>query len=140
MYILKNKCDINETAFTMSLLLCLPVWSHAYRRWCERTQPRQVKTPAPPRSCDEEPSRKWPRGGSWCSSGRCPGKRLFCEGHAHFIRTVQYQYVQFKYSVFCTYAAIAHVQFKDSSNSLLWTTKGKHIPMLYWNMENTPRF
>jgi len=71
MYIVKNK-------WTMSL----PVWSRAYRRWCERTQPRQVKTPAPPLSCDGEPSQKWPRGGSWCSSERCPGKRLFCEGYA----------------------------------------------------------
>lgn len=73
MYII-NKFDINENP----LLLCSPVWSHAYCRWYERRQPRQVKTPAPPRSCDEEPIRIWPRGGSWCSSEHCPGKRLFC--------------------------------------------------------------
>lgn len=84
---LLNKCnlyliklfDIHETPFTISLLLCLPVGSHAYCRWYEKTQPLQVKTPASLRSCDGEPSQKWPRAGSWCSSGHGPGKRLVCK-------------------------------------------------------------
>ncbi len=61
------------------LLLGLPVGSHACCRWYEKTQPLQVKTPASPRSRDGEPSQKWPRAGSWCSSGHGPGKRLVCK-------------------------------------------------------------
>ncbi len=81
-----------------------------------KTQPLQVKTPASLRSCDGEPSQKWPRGGSWCSSGHGPGKRLVCKvdneiDTFHQIQDYTATATVYAFCVIVHYAAIALVPF-----------------------------